>query len=108
MTDEWAIITKEENKFESLQFLYTYIHLRINDVYEASKHNDEIKYIPRIPKVILPKEKHPIKRNMGLLTYWKLKQMTAQSQAGRVVVPQAWHSNISLCTCACTYRAYKK
>ena len=49
---------------------YTYINLGINDVYEAPKHNDEIKYIPRIPKVILPKEKHPIKRNMGLLTYW--------------------------------------
>ena len=73
---------------------YTYINLGINDVYEAPKHNDEIKYIPRIPKVILPKEKHPIKRNMGLLTYWNSKQTLKQKrwaqEVAMIVVVRHW------------------
>ena len=53
MRNNWG-----KNKFgdDASLCVYTYINLGINDVYEASKHNDEIKYIPRIPKVILPKE----------------------------------------------------
>jgi hypothetical protein len=31
----------------------THIYVRINDVNEATKHDDEIKHVPGIPKIIL-------------------------------------------------------
>ncbi len=43
----------------------TYINLRVYDVYETAKHYDEIKYIPRITKVILLR-KTPNEKNIGL------------------------------------------
>ena len=35
----------------------THVHFSIYDVYKASKHNDEIKHIPRITKVILSRRR---------------------------------------------------